>query len=142
MTERTRDIEVNGVTVRIKRMDVFEQHELVNRFVPALGGVIRSVFDIQQKGANAASISTALDAFLEAVPEKTRDDIIFNKLLTKASIVASGVELPLISQKDGARAVMAETLDDISYLYEIAAQVIVFNFERFFGLGKGFLSRE
>lgn len=142
---KTKDIAVNGVTLRLTRLSVFEQHEIVSDFLPALGGIIRAFYSISQKKDGAMDqASEALREFLDKVPRTTRDDILFNRLLGSVKIVVAGTELPLIgsTEKGGARCVMSDQIDDVSYLYEIALQVLVFNFERFFAFGSGTRSHE
>ena len=143
--KQVKEMTVNGVALRITRMSVFEQHEIVSDFLPALGGIVRAFYALANKnGDTIDQVSEALRDFLEKLPRKTRDDIIFNRLLGNVKIVAAGTEIPLIgnAQGGGDRCVMSDQIDDVSYLYEIALSVLVFNFERFFDLGSAIRSRE
>lgn len=141
---KTKDIEVNGVKIRIYKMSPFEQLDLVNTFVPALAGVLRAVSGGKDGASNAEAVADAVEAFVSKIDAEKRKDLLFNHLLSSESVkvVAGGVEMPLISDAKTAKTVMSDDLSDITYLLQIGGEVIRFNFERFFELGKSTLARK
>lgn len=136
MIEKEKLIEVNGVNLKIKRLDAFNQFELLNVFIPALCGILR---------AAVAGQAGKVDAFLAAIEDfqlkmkpSERNEILFKRLLSKDSVVQviNGVEMPLIASVDGQHAVTNDNLQDIADLLFIAGEVVQFNFSRFFEYGK------
>lgn len=132
---RTKDITINGVTLRLYKMSPFEQYELLNTFIPALAGVVRAFTGSKDMKDGLAD---AIENFLSKVDHETRTKLIFNHLLADSSvkILYSGTTLPLIAREGKAQTVMNDDLDDVTYLLQIAVEVLKFNFERFFALGK------
>ena len=141
---KTKDIEVNGVKIRIHKMSPFEQMDLVNTFIPTLSGVIRAVFGSNVVASNAGAVADAMDAFVSKIDAEKRKDVLFNHLLSPeiVSVVVDGVEMPLISDAKTAKTVMSDNLNDITYLLQIGVEVVRFNFERFFEFGKSTLARK
>lgn len=140
---KTKDIEVNGVKLRLYKLDAFEQLDLVNTFIPAMSCVLRAVA-AGKTGDKNEGIADAVDAFISKIDASARKDLLFNHLLAPHSvkIVTGGVELPLIGEVKTARTVMSDDLSDITYLLQIAAEVLMFNFARFFELGKNTLAHQ
>lgn len=144
----TKDIEVNGVQLRLYKMSPFDQLDLLNTFLPALSGVLRAVSGVtkstKDRAQNIESIASAVDSFLVKVDPQTRKDLLFKHLLSPKSvkIVISGTELPIVSETKDARAIMSDELNDITYLLQIGGEVLRFNFERFFEFGKSTLARK
>lgn len=143
-----KDIQINGVTLRLFKMSPFDQYDIINTLIPSLSGVLRAVASMR-KGAgiavdNAEGLALAVDEFLAKVSPERRRDLLFRHLLSPESvkIVVNGSELPLISDTGTAKTVMNEQLNDITYLLQIGAEVLKFNFERFFAFGKSTLSRK
>ena len=142
MIEKQKEITLNGITIRLKRLDAFEQFHLLNTFIPAIAGVTRALVDSNSQKGEA--VANALESFVSKIPVTQRDDILFNHLLSKRSVVQviNGMELDLVSNVNGVRTIMNDELSDISDLLLIAGEVVRFNFSRFFDYGKKFTSRQ
>ncbi len=140
--EKQKEIKVNGITLRLKRLDAFEQFHLLNTFIPAIAGVARALVDTNSQKGEA--VANALESFVSKIPVAQRDDILFNHLLSKRAvvIVVNGMELDLVASANGARTIMNDDLSDISDLLMIAGEVVRFNFSRFFDFGKKFTSQQ
>ena len=127
-----KDVEVEGVTIRLYKLDVFKAKHILIECAPLLTSLAPLA-----KGGNA-DIKGAFDDLVSKLNEAKHDEIIFNGLLNSdhVKIVINGAEMPLIGKGDnGTRAIMNDNLNDLFVLYEIAYKSLQYNFENFFKKG-------
>lgn len=130
-----KDIKVNGVDLRLKKLDAFEQYEMMDILYPVAVEVIGTTAANFSKMSDAEFIGFVVVQILKAMPSDMRRKLIFSHLLSERAVglVINGAEMPLIGKAgNGQRAVMNQNLSDIADLLEVAAESFKFNFERFF----------
>ena len=130
-----KDIKVNGVDLRLKKLDAFEQYEMMDILYPVAVEVISTMTANVAKMQDMQFIGFVAVQMLKALPSDKRHDLIFNHLLSHRGVklLINGTEMPLIGKSDnGQRVIMNQNLSDIADLLEIAAESFKFNFERFF----------
>ena len=132
---RTKDITVQGVALRLYKMDAFQQEELVDMIAPVFAAAATSVRS-EKKGM--ALIGELLQQTLQALPLQKRHRLVFDTLLAPHAVkqVINGAEMPLIGKADGAVTVMNDNLADYADLLEVALESLKFNLERFFTKGQ------
>lgn len=139
MIQTTKDIEINGVNLRLYKFDPFKQQRIINTVGPALINIVVATYALQKSKAEGAEIfEKAVSEFFKTLPDKARNDLIFNDLLgdDAIKIVVQGTEMPLIGKApNGAKTVMNSELNDLIYLYEAAFASFKFNFTTFFSRG-------
>ena len=130
-----KDIRVNGVDLRLKKLDAFEQYDMMDILYPVAVGVISTTTANMAKMQDMQFIGFVAVQMLKALPSDMRRNLIFNHLLSDRGVklLINGTEMPLIGKADnGQRVVMNQNLSDIADLLEVAAESFKFNFERFF----------
>lgn len=130
-----KDIKVNGVDLRLKKLDAFEQYEMMDILYPVAVEVIGTTAANFSKMSDAEFIGFVVVQILKAMPSDMRRKLIFGHLLSERAVglVINGAEMPLIGKAgNGQRTVMNQNLSDIADLLEVAAESFKFNFERFF----------
>ncbi len=130
-----KDIKVNGVDLRLKKLDAFEQYDMMDILYPVAVEVISTTTANIAKMQDMQFIGFVAVQMLKALPSDMRRDLIFNHLLSDRAVklLVNGTEMPLIGKSDnGQRVVMNQNLSDIADLLEVAAESFKFNFERFF----------
>lgn len=130
-----KDIKVNGVDLRLKKLDAFEQYEMMDILYPVAVEVIGTTAANFSKMSDAEFVGFTVVQILKAMPSDMRRKLIFSHLLSERAVglVINGAEMPLIGQAgNGQRTVMNQNLSDIADLLEVAAESFKFNFERFF----------
>ena len=139
MIQTTKDIEINGVNLRLYKIDPFKQERIINTVGPALINIIVAVYALRENKPDSSEIfEKAMNEFFKTLPDKARHDLIFNDLLSDDAIkiVVQGTEMPLIGKaQNGAKTVMNSELNDLIYLYEAAFASFKFNFTTFFSRG-------
>lgn len=129
--EKTKDITVNGVNLRITRLNAFDQQDVLDLVAAPVLAALSAYFSCPKgKGAMLEGVAT----LLKNLSATERHKVIFDYLLSDRSVrvVVNGAEMPLVgSDGAGGRTVMQQSLDDIMLLYQIASEVFVFNFDRF-----------
>lgn len=128
----TKDIQVNGVDLRLYKLSVFTQEKVINKLTKLIAPFF-ALAKAKDKNMGEA-LSQAFTQALNDFTEQERHELLFDILLSDKSvkIVVNGAEMPLIGTSGGVKCVMSDKLDDISDLYEIAGEVFIFNFKRFF----------
>lgn len=128
----TKDIQINGVDLRLYKLSVFTQEKVINKLTKLLAPMF-ALTKANKKNMGEA-LSQALTQALNDFTEQERHELLFDILLSDKSVklVVNGAEMPLIGNSGGVKCVMSDKLDDISDLYEIAGEVFIFNFKRFF----------
>lgn len=130
-----KDIRVNGVDLRLKKLDAFEQYDMMDILYPVAVEVISTTTANMAKMQDMQFIGFVAVQMLKALPSDMRRNLIFNHLLSDRGVklLINGTEMPLIGKADnGQRVVMNQNLSDIADLLEVAAESFKFNFERFF----------
>lgn len=130
-----KDIKVNGVDLRLKKLDAFEQYEMMDILYPVAVEVIGTTAANFSKMSDEEFIGFTVVQILKAMPSDMRRKLIFSHLLSERAVglVINGAEMPLIGKAgNGQRTVMNQNLSDIADLLEVAAESFKFNFERFF----------
>ncbi len=130
-----KDIQVNGVDLRLKKLDAFEQYDMMDILYPVAVEVISTTTANMAKMQDMQFIGFVAVQMLKALPSDMRRNLIFNHLLSDRGVklLINGTEMPLIGKADnGQRVVMNQNLSDIADLLEVAAESFKFNFERFF----------
>lgn len=133
----TKDITVQGVTLRLYKMNAFEQQKLLELVAPAVGAVLANSGAASREPSYVV-MGTAVVTLFDAIPENVRHRLIWDMLLapSQVKIVVSGTEMPLIGKaENGAVAVMNDNLSDFADLLEVAIESFNFNLERFFTKG-------
>lgn len=132
---KTKDISVQGVALRLYKMDAFTQERLVDIIAPVFASII-SEMGGGLKGLQG--IGHALQQSLQALPLQKRHALIFDLLLAPDYVkqVINGAEMPLIGKADKAQTVMNDNLADYADLLEVAYESLQFNLERFFTKGQ------
>lgn len=128
----TKDIQVNGVDLRLYKLSVFTQEKVINKLTKLIVPFF-ALAKAKDKNMGEA-LSQAFTQALNDFTEQERHELLFDILLSDKSVklVVNGTEMPLIGNSGGVKCVMSDKLDDISDLYEIAGEVFIFNFKRFF----------
>ena len=129
-----KDIKVNGVDLRLKKLDAFEQYDMMDILYPVAVEVIGSMTSIAKMN-DMEFIGAVAVQMLKSMPSDMRRKLIFGHLLSERAVqlLQNGVEMPLFSlSRAKQRVVMSQDLSDISDLLEVAAESFKFNFERFF----------
>lgn len=130
-----KDIKVNGVDLRLKKLDAFEQYEMMDILYPVAVEVISTTTANIAKMQDMQFIGFVAVQMLKVLPSDMRRNLIFNHLLSDRGVklLVNGTEMPLIGKADnGQRVIMNQNLSDIADLLEVAAESFKFNFERFF----------
>lgn len=130
-----KDIKVNGVDLRLKKLDAFEQYEMMDILYPVAVEVISTTTANIAKMPDMQFIGFVAVQMLKVLPSDMRRNLIFNHLLSDRGVklLVNGTEMPLIGKADnGQRVIMNQNLSDIADLLEVAAESFKFNFERFF----------
>ena len=128
MSTSEKEIEINGVKLIISKIDVFRQDELVQELLPVVVSAMSRI--IAAPGNEKSAALSGIDAFLKELPAKRRSELIFNDLLPCAKLPGG---ISLISKiEKGPKTVMASALDNLGALYQVAFEVLRFNFEDFF----------
>lgn len=130
-----KDIQVNGVDLRLKKLDAFEQYEMMDILYPVAVEVISTTTANIAKMQDMQFIGFVAVQMLKVLPSDMRRNLIFNHLLSDRGVklLVNGTEMPLIGKADnGQRVIMNQNLSDIADLLEVAAESFKFNFERFF----------
>lgn len=130
-----KDIKVNGVDLRLKKLDAFEQYEMMDILYPVAVEVIGSMTSSVSKMKDMEFVGFVAVQMLKALPSEMRKKLIFGHLLTERAVqlLQNGVEMPLFSKtSQNQQVVMNQNLSDIADLLEVAAESFKFNFERFF----------
>lgn len=130
-----KDIKVNGVDLRLKKLDAFEQYDMMDILYPVAVEVISTTTANIAKMQDMQFIGFVAVQMLKVLPSDMRRNLIFNHLLSDRGVklLVNGTEMPLIGKADnGQRVIMNQNLSDIADLLEVAAESFKFNFERFF----------
>lgn len=130
-----KDIKVNGVDLRLKKLDAFEQYEMMDILYPVAVEVISTTTANIAKMPDMQFIGFVAVQMLKVLPSDMRRNLIFNHLLSDRGVklLVNGTEMSLIGKADnGQRVIMNQNLSDIADLLEVAAESFKFNFERFF----------
>lgn len=128
---REKTITVEGVQIRITRMNAFEQNDVLELMAGPMASAMKAVVSAPNEKIGTLE---AIGRFIQEMPADARRRVLFDYLLSPRSVqvVSGGATLPLIGDDGhGQRVVMQSALDDILSLYEIAGQVVAFNFQRF-----------
>lgn len=130
-----RDITVNGVQLRLHKLDAFEQYEMTEKLYPLVVEALMT-YTSKAKSMSPEAFAGLLGAqVLKSLSAQDRRSLIFDHLLSKRSVqvVINGMEMPLIGKTEsGGSAIMHQELADFSDLLEVALEAFKFNFERFF----------
>lgn len=122
-------IEVKGVQLKLSKIDVFRQDELIQALLPTIASAFQAAASSGAK-TTQAMVLAGVEVVLKSLPSQTRSAIIFNDLLPCVKLTSG---IPLIGRADGGqRVVMAQELHSIYDLYKIAFEVFLFNFQDFF----------
>lgn len=128
MSQFEKEIEVNGVKLTISKIDVFRQDELVQELLPVVVSTMSRI--IAAPGNEKSAALSGIDVFLKELPAKRRSELIFHDLLPCAKL-PNGMKL--VGKVDGGpKTVMASELNSLGALYQVAFEVLRFNFEDFF----------
>lgn len=135
---KTKEIVINGVTLRLFKMDAFKQEELVDLIAPVFASFASSIKS-DKKGIEL--VGEILQQVLSALPLPKRHKLIFDTLLAPdyCRQVINGAEMPLIGKADNVQTVMNDNLNDYADLLEIAYESLKFNLANFFTKGQNLL---
>lgn len=119
-----KQITVGGHTLFIERMDVFKANDLLN---DVLAGVV-PLLALAGRKTTGADIAAAAQAALDRIPAERRRDVLVRLLKTVKT--EGGIAL-YARTEEGAEATMIPLT--LKQLYEVALQVVLYNFGDFFG---------
>jgi hypothetical protein len=137
----TKDITVNGVKLRLKKLGAFKQQEVFDKY---LFPVIGCIGDSYKAGLDNAEILAKLPSLVqEKLPPAERKALIFDVLLSPdcVKLVAEGIELDLITNVNGVRSFNSQALDDIAFVWQIAIESFKFNYSNLFTSAQTFLAQ-
>lgn len=125
----TKKVKYANTTLVIHKMNVFAANDLLNRCL----GAIAPIFSLAGERITGEKISEAVKEALNALPAPERERILFKDLLGTVKL-EDDTALVATVQETGARTLMAQL--DLYDVYQLAGDVVEFNYARFFESGK------
>ena len=128
---KSKDITVNGVTVRLYRLSAKQQHDIVNQyFFPITTQANELVNVIIKNPPNQMAIASAIaEAVNKFMPADRREKLTSKHSTPSVKVVAAGMEIEYCSHKGE---ITCEGLNNIKSLYKITYEALKYNFEDFF----------
>lgn len=125
---RQKEVTINGVVVRLYKLNAFQQKEVVDMLMPHIAYIAGKV----QSGVPASSaVAERLSALQPAETTKLMTRYLLHP--DHAKQVINGAELAVLTVKDdGSFVTMNDQLGDYLDLLKLEVEAFRFNFERFF----------
>lgn len=132
--EADKVLELNGVQIGIKKLDAFQQFDIVNRYLLPMFTKLNLDGSIFNGGVNLEVIYgilfKSLSGLEQTLDADKREIVVFKYLLKpeNVEIVANGVRVPFCVNKT----IQCEPLNNAKALISVAIEAMRLNFEDFF----------